>query len=190
MESRPDTLGVVESRGVASGAVLADGMLKAADVTLVRASTVCSGRYLVQVSGDRAAVEAAVRWARDAAENAGRALAGSFVIANISPQVLQALKQSAAAKDGEALGVVECRTVSSGVAAADVAVKRADIRLLRFVAGQGINGKSYFVISGDVASVTEASDAAAAALGRDLVEAVVIPRPTPSVAQALTNGMR
>ena len=177
---------MVESKGIASGVILADGMLKVADVALVRASTICSGRYLIQVSGDCAAVETAVAWARAS----GRPLAGSFVISGISSQVLDALRQVAAAREGDALGVVECRTVSSGVAAADVAVKRADIRLLRFVSGQGINGKSYFVISGDVASVTEASDAAAAALGRDLVEAVVIPRPTASVAKALTTGVR
>jgi microcompartment protein CcmL/EutN len=181
-----DTLGVVESKGIASGVALADGMLKAADVVLVRAATICSGRYLIHVSGDCAAVETAVRWARSAA----RALAGSFVIANVSPQVLEALKHAGTAAPGEALGVVECRTVSSGLAAADHAVKRAAIRLLRFVAGQGINGKSYFVISGDVAAVAEASEAAATALGRDLVETVVIPRPSAPIVQALTSGAR
>ena len=176
-----DTLGVVESRSIAAGAVLADGMLKAAEVTLIRASAICSGRYLICVSGDREAVSASVGHARQS----GRALSGSFVIANISPQVTAALGRGEAAREGDALAVVECRNASSGFSAADSAVKRSAVRLLRLVAGQGIHGKSYFVLGGDVAAVREAAAAAEQALGRDCVECVVIPRPDPALARAL-----
>jgi microcompartment protein CcmL/EutN len=181
-----DTLGIVEARGIAAGVELADAMVKAADVELVRAGTVCSGRYLIQVAGDREAVDTSVRLARES----GRALAGAFVLANVSPQVLAALRGPSAHEDGDALGVVECRTVSGGVAAADSAVKRSAVRLLRLVAGQGINGKSYFVIGGDVASVEEAAEAARSALGRDLLDAVVIPRPSPEVVRSVTRAAR
>lgn len=179
-----DTLGLVESRSIAAGAELADRMVKAARVELLRAGTICSGRYLILVAGDREAVETAVNGAR----SAGRSLAGAYVIANISPQVLDALKGRGQAEAGDALGVVECRTVASGIAAADSAVKRSDIRLIRLVTGQGINGKSYFVIGGDVASVEEAVDAARMALGNQLMETVVLPRPEASVFRALTGG--
>ncbi len=179
-----DTLGIVESRSIAAGVELADGMVKAARVELTRASTVCSGRYTVYVAGDRQTVETAVAFARES----GRALAGSFVISNVSPQVLEALRRGSAALEGEALGVVECRTVSSGIAAADSAVKRSAVRLLRLVTGQGINGKSYFVLGGDVASVKEAAQAARDSLGRELVETVVLPRPDAAVAAALTGS--
>ncbi len=181
-----DTLGLVESKSIAAGVILADGMMKVADVELVRASTICSGRYMIYVSGDREAVETAVGFARES----GRSLMGSFVISNVSPQVISVLKKVELAEEGDALGVIESRTVSSGVAAADCAVKRSQIRLLRLVAGQGINGKSYFVISGDVASVEEAVEAARSDLGDRLIEAVVIPRPDPSVVKAITSGMR
>ena len=181
-----DTLGVVESKSIAAGVQLADGMVKAARVELVRASTICSGRYLIYVSGDREAVERSVALARES----GRRLTGSFVISNVSPLVVAALKKSGQAEKGDALGVIECRSVSSGVAAADCAVKRSAVKLLRLVTGQGINGKSYFVLSGDVASVSEAADAARSALGRDLIEAVVIPRPDASIVTALTSVVR
>ncbi len=181
-----DTLGLVESRSIAAGVELADGMMKVANVVLVRASTICSGRYMIYVSGDREAVATAVRFARES----GRALAGDFVLSNVSPQVTDALKKGALAREGDAIGVVECRTVAAGVAAADSAVKRSAIRLLRLVTGQGINGKSYFVISGDVASVREAVEAAEAVLGQKCIETVVLPRPDLSVVQALTSGVR
>ncbi len=180
-----DTLGVVESRSIAAGVALADVMVKVAQVELARAATICSGRYLIFVTGDRQAVETAVETARQS----GRVLSGSFVISNISQVVLGALRRSAPA-EGPALGIIECRTVSSGILAADRAVKRSAVQLARLVAGQGIHGKSYFVLSGDVASVEEAAEAARDVLGRHLVEAVVIPRPAASVINALTGSAR
>jgi microcompartment protein CcmL/EutN len=181
-----DTLGVVECRSIAAGVEIADAMVKVADVELVRAGTICSGRYLIYVSGDRAAVGASVREAK-ASE---RALKGSFVISGVSPQVLAVLRRENPVQPGDALAVVECRCVSAGVNAADAAAKRSDVTLARLVAGQGINGKSYFVLSGDVASVREAVEAAKAALGTELIEAVVIPRPDASVVNSLVRGVR
>ncbi len=181
-----DTLGVVESKSIACGVELADGMVKAGDVTLVRAGTICSGRYTIYVAGERAAVESAVRFAVDS----GRSLMGSFVISQISKQVTDALKKGSLPDADDAIGVVECRTVSAGIHAADHAVKRAAVKLLRIVAGQGINGKSYFVLSGGVDAVREATEAAKKALGNYLIEAIVIPRPDVSVVSALTGGVR
>lgn len=179
-----DTLGVVECKRIAAGVEVADMMMKVADVELVRANTICSGRYMIYVAGDRMAVSTSVNQAR----NSGRPLKGSFVISNISPQVMSALRKERTIMDPGALGVIECTCVSAGVAAADAAVKRSAITLARIVTGQGINGKSYFVISGDVASVREAAEAAEAVLDRNLIEAVVIPRPDASVVKALVRG--
>lgn len=178
-----DTLGIVECRTIAFGALLADNMIKAAPVDLVRAATICSGRYLIMVSGDQGAVNASI----DTARSSGRSLVGVFVLSNVSDSVLSALKKGAAWEDGEALAVVEARTASSGVAAADAAVKRAPVRLLRLVTGQGITGKSYFVLAGDVASVEEGASAAAELLGRQLLDSVIIPSPSKPLAMALTG---
>jgi microcompartment protein CcmL/EutN len=181
-----DTLGVVECRSIAAGVEIADAMVKVADVELVRAGTICSGRYMIYVSGDRAAVASSV----NEAVASGRPLKGHFVISGVSPQVLSVLRRETPVAEGDALAVVECRCVSAGINAADVAAKRSSVTLARLVAGQGINGKSYFVLSGDVASVREAAQAAEAALGTELIEAVVIPRPDASVVNALVRGVR
>ena len=180
-----DTLGIVESRSIAAGVTLADAMLKAASVDLLRASTVCSGRYLIFVSGDRAAVATAVQEARVSQAR----LSGSYIIANVSAQVLAVLKGPVPCPGG-ALGLVECRTVSSGIAACDVAVKRADISLCRLVTGQGINGKSYFAFSGEVAAVTEAVNAAKDIFERDIIDVTIIPRPDKAVVNAVLGAMR
>lgn len=181
-----DSLGLVESRRIASGALLADVMVKAAAVELIRASTICSGRFLIIVTGDRAAVGASVR----AAEGSGSALSGSFVISNVSPVVVAALKKENRSFPGEALGIIECRTVSAGIAAADAVVKKAPVTLHRLVTGNGINGKSYFVISGDVASVEEGAGALENGKSYQVLDIAVLPSPDAAVVQALTNRMR
>lgn len=178
-----DTLGLVELASIAAGAGIADGMIKAANVELVRAAPICGGRYLIQVAGDREAVQSSV----DTAKASGRKLMEAIVISGVSPQVIEALKKPRLSQPGEALGVVEARNVSAGIAAADQAVKRSSVTLARFVAGTGIMGKSYFVLSGDVASVEEATAAAREALGEKLFETVVIPRPDAAIFTALTG---
>lgn len=181
-----DSLGVVEVTSIAAGVDVADAMVKAANVELLRAATLCSGRFLIYVAGDREAAATSVAQAK----NSGRKLAGSFVISHISPLLIAVLRHSEPALPGEALGVVESRLVSTGLVAADKAVKRADVRLLKFVSGQGIAGKSFFVLSGDVAAVREAVNTATEALGSWLVEAVVIPHPSKSVVNAVTGAVR
>lgn len=181
-----DSLGVIEVSSIAFGAELADFMVKAAEVDLLRAAPICSGRFLIYIAGDREAVETSVTIARDSEKK----VIGSFVISHISPQVTAALKKSEAALIGEALGVVESRFVSQALYAADKAVKRSHVRLLKFVSGQGIAGKAFFILSGDVAAVREAVSAAREVLGTKLIEAVVIPSPDSSLARALTGAVR
>ena len=61
---------------------------------------------------------------------------------------------------------------------------------MRMVLGQGIGGKSYFVLTGDVAAVREAAAAAAEVLGNNLMRMVVIPQPDPEVVSALAGTAR
>ena len=181
-----DTLGVVEMQSIAAGAEAADAMVKSANVELLRASTICGGRFLIYVSGDRKAVETAV----DSASLGHRRIIASFVISQVSPALVESLKKTSPSAAGEALGVVESRIVSACLNAADAAVKKADVRLLKFVAGHGIMGKAYFVLGGDVAAVRESVTAACESLGEKLIESVVIPSPAEAVAQALSGGVR
>ena len=92
-----DTLGVVELSSIAAGAELADGMVKVADVELVRAATLCSGRFIIYVAGDREAVETSVNFARAGQKR----LTGSFVISHVSPLLTAALKKSEPALRGD-----------------------------------------------------------------------------------------
>ena len=181
-----DTLGLVESRTIAGGILMADQMVKAADVTLLKAATICAGRYFIQVSGDRAAVETAVA----AAESSEKPPLGSFVISRVHPELLQGIGKSREIPAGDAIGVVECRIAVAGLVAADQALKKASVQLVRMVIGQGISGKSYFILSGELAEVEEAVSAASQNLGKNLIETVVLPAPDKAIVAALINRLK
>ena len=53
------SIGLIELSSVAAGFEVADTMLKAGNVRLLLARSICSGKYMVLIGGDSAAVEAA-----------------------------------------------------------------------------------------------------------------------------------
>ena len=54
------SVGLVELSSIAAGFEVADTMLKAGDVRLLLSRSICSGKYMVLIGGDTAAVTAAV----------------------------------------------------------------------------------------------------------------------------------
>ena len=54
------SLGLLETNSIARGVIAGDAMLKAAEVTLLKAGAVCPGKYTVVIYGEVAAVSAAI----------------------------------------------------------------------------------------------------------------------------------
>ncbi|MCK5795189.1 MAG: BMC domain-containing protein [Anaerolineales bacterium] len=181
-----NTLGLVECRSIAGGIFLTDQMVKAAHVELIRAATICPGRYYIQIAGDRASVDAAI----STAEASRFPLSGCFVLNSVHPNLVRGVRKCQAILQGDAIGVVECRTASAGVVAADQVLKGSAVDLAQMVIGQGIAGKSYFIINGGIADITEATAIAGRSLDENLLEAVVIPAPDKSVIDNLMNKAR
>src|SRR5208283_468385 len=83
-----NSIGLIELTSIAAGYLAADAMLKASEVEMMLSRSICSGKYMVMVRGDVAAVEASV-----AAGIAGArfAIVDSFVIPNLHESVFPAL---------------------------------------------------------------------------------------------------
>jgi microcompartment protein CcmL/EutN len=82
-------------------------------------------------------------------------------------------------KDIRSLGVIETFSVASAIIAGDGAAKAAKIELIELRLAQGLAGKSFVTLTGDVSDVA-AGVRAGVELIRDrgtLVKDVVIPRP-------------
>ena len=105
----PASLGLVELSSIARGIETIDRMLKAAEVELVLARTICSGKYIVLIAGDLHMVEASVE--------AGRAVAAecmidSFLIQNVHPDVFPALSSTVVPGTHAALGILSLEEAS------------------------------------------------------------------------------
>lgn len=171
---------MLELSSVAAGFAVADAMLKAGDVRLLLSRSICSGKYMVLIGGETAAVGSAVEAGVHAANGC---LIDHVEMANLHPEVLLAIGRSSPEAPTGALGVVESFNVAALIAAADTAVKSASVTLRELRLAMALGGKAFMLLTGDVASVQAAVDAAKRVLGEAgvLVNAVVLPRPHPDV---------
>lgn len=177
-------IGVVETNSIPLGVQAGDAMLKAAQVTLCSAQTACPGKYFVVVSGEVAAVRAAVE---AGVEGAGTSLIDSLVIPNVDNQVVVAMMGASAVGAAEALGLVETFSLASSISAADTAVKTAQVELIEVRLGRGMGGKSFLIFTGQVSSVEAALKAIAASEESKglIASSVVIPSPHVDMVKAL-----
>ena len=171
-----DSIGLIELTSIAAGFQTADAMLKAAAVDLLLSRSICSGKYMVMVRGDVAAVEAAVAAGTDAARFG---VIDSFVIPNLHEAVFPAIAGSSKVEALEALGIVESFSVASLIEGADAAVKAANIQLIEIRLAMALGGKAFVTLTGSVAAVESAVAAGAQAVGAKgmLVNKVVIASP-------------
>lgn len=177
-------IGFLELNSIAKGVEAADYILKAAETRLIFARAGCPGKYCIFFSGEVAAVKASLE--------AGQAIGGSnvvdyVVIPSVHPLVLTAINQVVEPVEVNALGVMEFFSVTAAVYAADAAVKAAEVDLLDVRLGTGIGGKSFVVLSGDVAAVNEAVKAGVYTATSDglLISSVVIPNPRREIFESL-----
>jgi microcompartment protein CcmL/EutN len=175
-----NSIGLIELTSIAAGFQTCDAMLKAADVDLMLSRSICSGKYIVMVRGDVAAVQASV----EAGVAAARfAVIDSFVIPNLHEAVFPAISGASKVEELEALGVVESFSVASLIEGADAAVKAANVRLIEIRLAMALGGKAFVTLTGNVAAVEAAVDAGAQVVGQKgmLVNKVVIPSPRPEL---------
>ena len=165
-------IGMVELNSIAKGIETCDYMVKAAQVELIRSSTVCPGKYLILIAGDTGDVRAAMK---EGESRGGECVVDTLLLPNVHPQLIPAISMATQTPPLGAVGVLEFYSVASAITAADI----AEVRI-----GYAIGGKGYVTLTGDVGAVR----AAVAAATRDaqlLVGTTVIPRPAKQVFDSL-----
>jgi microcompartment protein CcmL/EutN len=179
-----ETIGFLELNSIAKGGETTDIVLKAAAVDLIFAKAGCPGKYYLLFTGEVAAVQASI----DAGCNlAGTHVIDQCVIPHVHPQVIRAINMTNMPEEMRAIGVMEFFSVTAAVYSADAAVKAAEVDLVDVRLGTGIGGKSFVILTGEVAAVTEAINAGIHTPNADgmLVSSVVIPSPHPELLDSL-----
>jgi microcompartment protein CcmL/EutN len=103
----------------------------------------------------------------------------------VHEQVEVALRRRGGHINGQldAVGVVETRSVAASIVAADQALKTATVDLLALRIANGLGGKSFFTLTGEVSDIRSsvAAGARSAEERGQLARQVVIPRPHPDL---------
>lgn len=150
-------IGMIEFKTVSSGVTATDLMVKTSDVDIVEAQTVCPGKYISIVTGDLSAVRAAVDAAKTISESQ---LIDSFVLGNPDDSIFPAISGTTSVDSVNALGVIETFDAAQIIVASDNAVKTSEVRLIEIRLARGMCGKSYAMLTGEVAAVEAAIERA------------------------------
>ena len=179
-----ETIGFLELNSIAKGVEAADAILKAADTELLFAKAGCPGKYYILFTGEVAAVKSSL----EAGEKIGEShVVDKCVIPRVHPQVIKAINAVASPVETGAIGVMEFYSVTASVYAADAAVKAADVDLIDVRLGTGIGGKSFVVLTGEVAAVAESVRCGINTENSKgmVVSSVVIANPRPEIFESI-----
>jgi len=175
-----NAIGLIELNSIAAGIEVTDYLLKTAEVELLIARTICSGKYMVIIGGAVAAVQASVAAGLSQATGA---VIDSMVIPNVHPAVFPAIAGASVVSQPGALGIIESFSVASLIEAADEAAKTADVQLLEIRLAMALGGKAFVTMTGAVSAVRSAVEAGSEVIAKKglLVNKVVIPAPNPQL---------
>ena len=179
-------IALLELGSVARGVDVANAILWEAEIELLFAGTVHPGKYVMLLTGSVEDLRSALR---EGVEVAGGDLVDQLLIPQVHPQVEAALRRRDGHVEGsiDALGVVETTTVASSIQAADVSLKQATVDMLELRIANGLGGKSFYTLTGEVSDVRDAvaGGAKQATSTGHLARQVVIPRPHPDLVRYL-----
>lgn len=179
------SIGLLELNSVARGIEVADALLWESNITMLFSEPVQPGKYVMLFTGSVDDLTSAVR---HGAELAGADLVDQLLIPQVHPQVELGLRRTGSINGTlDALGVIETTTVAAAVSAADIALKTATVDMLELRIANGLGGKSYFTLTGEVSDV-RSSVAAGARMASErglLAREVVIPKPHPDLVRHL-----
>lgn len=177
-------IGLIELNSIAKGMEVGDAMLKATDVELLTIQSVCPGKYIILISGGIADIRSSMAAGNEIASGF---LVDQLIIPNVDSNIFPAITSTGNVRPINALGVIETFSVASTIIAADAAIKAADVDLIEIRLAQGIGGKSYVTMTGDVGAVKEAVSSGCDSIMEKgiIVNHVVIPSPHEKLAENL-----
>lgn len=178
-------IGLLELKSIPIGIETADEMLKAATVTLLLATPICPGKFVILISGDIGAVKSSVERGEQMADSF---LVASHTINNVHQDVPAAITgTSEITGDIQAVGAIETMSALTAVLAADTAAKAANVQLIEVRIARGLGGKGYLLLTGEVSSVKAAVEACTRNLEElgDITSTCVIP----SIDKALIDAL-
>lgn len=150
-------IGMIELNSVARGIVVTDAVAKKAPVEILETHPICPGKYLVLFAGEVGPVEESLK---EGVEVGREAVINQLLLPNVHLDVIPAITGSTSIDAFGSVGIIETFSIASCVVAADIAAKAAEVKLVEVRLANGLGGKAYFVMTGDLHSVEASVEAA------------------------------
>lgn len=150
-------LGMIELNSVAKGIVVTDYVAKKAPVEILETHPICPGKYLVLFAGEVGPVEESLK---EGVLVGKEAVINQLFLPNVHLDVIPAITGSTKIERFGSIGIIETFSIASCVVAADIAAKAADVKLVEVRLANGLGGKAFFVMTGELYSVEAAIEAA------------------------------
>jgi microcompartment protein CcmL/EutN len=114
-------------------------------------------------------------------------LIDTFVLGNPHEDIFPAIYGTATVEKPAALGILETYSAASIIVAADMAAKTSSVKLIELRIAKGMCGKSYMLITGEVAACEAAIQKAKASVGEKgmFLDSSVIARPDAQICKSL-----
>ena len=143
-------LGMIEFKSIARGVKTADAMIKKAPIHILETHPICPGKYMILFCGEVADVEESLA---EGISIGGDMVINDLIIPHLHKQIIPALTGTNPVENFKSLGIVETFSIASCVVAADKAVKMAQVELVEIRLANGLGGKAYFVMTGELYDV-------------------------------------
>jgi len=183
-------MALIEFRDIPRGMLATDAMLKKAPIGFVRCGTISRGRYLTLIGGTTGSVEESFEEGLFAGSDA---VLDSVLLADVHPQLHDAILGNARSRGDGAIAIVETPVVSTTVRAAELALKGTPVRLLELrLADDGLSGKGLSMYQGELHDVEAAIDIVSSILrssGRE-ISYRIIPQPHEAMDRRVATASR
>jgi len=150
-------LGMLELKSVARGIRVTDTVVKKAPVRLLSTNAICPGKYTILFCGEVADVEESMT---AGIASAGDLLINDLFLPHVHRSIIPAMTGTTVIESFGAVGIIETFSIASCIKAADIAAKEAAIQLVEVRLANGLGGKGYFVMTGDLPDVEASLEAA------------------------------
>jgi microcompartment protein CcmL/EutN len=146
------SLGAFETNSAAAGTLCVDEAVKSAGISIIDSGAVCAGKYIAVFQGSAASVRAALLVAASSLPQ--KLFWSELYIGRVSPSLIEVIS-GVGAPLSDSIGLFESYSIVQSIEAADLIMKRSDIKIVNLRLGRGIGGKSVVIFTGNLPEVKD-----------------------------------